>query len=385
MKKKMIYLLIVLVLVLVFWTIAKLVAYKIGKDINGFYEPLRKQSNEFFLGDVDFSDGNYVLYVKHKNLGEFAVTNKNRLKANRDSLKVKVSWVNYLPGEGNRNYGVRLFKDNELIKSKNGGIFKTFEIGNLKQDSVAVKEYRFNGVKREVQNKIDSLKENKNAYITFQSGLPKEDKEFHFRIYFPNIAIPVTRGKDDNGYERTLTINGIDYSEWHNGNDNGFDAKWSTQIEKYIRGKAGNIKNFDLSISNRTLSDAYLFDVSQDWRGELRNVDEQILYLKDFMFYQYEVYIGANKDDAEKLLAIDYGDCINENDRNRPSVISKMKDLVEQSTKPNLSVEKGEVGLSGYKDSITKSENLYEQEYQFNWLEIENEPAGNKSNRCTTQ
>ncbi|TVZ16295.1 hypothetical protein [Maribacter sp. MAR_2009_72] len=56
-------------------------------------------------------------------------------------------------------------------------------------------------------------------------------------------------------------------------------------------------------------------------------------------------------------------------------VTDKMKDLVKQSTKSNLSVEKGEVGLSDYKDSVTKDKNLYEQEYQLNWLEIENEPA----------
>lgn len=374
----MTFIIITFIVILSLWVIAKLITKKVSININELYEPLRKQSNEYILGDVDFSDGNYVLYVKHKDLGKFAVTNENSLKANRDSLKVKVSWVNYLPGEGNRSYGVKLFKDNELIKSINGGVFKIFETGNLKQHSVAVKEHRFNGIKREVQNKIDSLKEIKNAYITFQSDLPKEDKEFHFRIYFPSIAVPVTRGKDNNRYERILTINGIDYSEWFNGNDNGFDAKWSNQIEKYIRSKAGNIKDFDLSIYNGTLSDAYLFDISQDWGGELINADKQILYLKDFIFYQYEVYIGADKEDAEKLLAIDYSDCIDENDRNRSSVISKMEDLVEQSTKPNLSVEKGEVGLSGYKDSVTKSKNLYEQEYQLNWLEIENdEPAGN--------
>lgn len=377
MKKKATYLLITLVLVLVLWIIAKLVANKIGKDINDFYESFRKQNNELFLRDIDFSNGRYVLYVKHKDFGEFAVTNENSLKANKDSLKVKVSWANYLPGNGNRSYGVMLFKDNELIKSKNGGVFKIFEIGNLKQDSVAVKEHRFNDVRREVQNKIDSLKENKSAYITFQSDLPKEDKEFHFRVYFPSISVPVTRAKDDNGYERILTINGIDYNEWIRGNDNGFNANIEAEIEKCIRSKAGNITDFDLSISNGTLSDTYLFDVSQDWGAELRDADNQILYVKDFMYYHYQAYIGSGKKNAEKLLAIDYNDCIKETDRNRDKVIAKMNDLIKLSTKPNLSIEKGEVGLSGYKDSVTKSKNLYEQEYQLNWLGIENEPAGN--------
>lgn len=59
-------------------------------------------------------------------------------------------------------------------------------------------------------------------------------------------------------------------------------------------------------------------------------------------------------------------------------VTDKMKDLVKQSTKSNLSVEKEEVGLSDYKDSATKSKNLYEQEYQLNWLEIEKITTANK-------
>jgi hypothetical protein len=371
MKKLMIYATITLTLILVIWAILKVITNKVGKDINEFYEPFRKQNNELFIGDVDFSDGNYVLYIKHKELGEFAVVNEESLKANRDSLKVKVSWANYLPGEGNRSFGVMLFKNNKLIKRKNGGLFKIFDIGNLKQASVSVKEHRLNAVKRDIQNKIDSLNKSKNIFITLQSDLPKEDKEFHFRIYFPSIAVPVTRGKDKYGYERILTINGIEYSEWHNGNDNGFDAMWSTHIEKCIKNKAGEITDFDLSISNGTLGDAYIFDVSENW-GELKNADNQMLYLKDFMYYQYQAHIGANKEDAEKLLKIDYSNCISEIDRNRPKLIAKMKDLVKQSTKLNLSVEKGEVGLSNYKDSVTKSKTLYEQEYQLNWLEIVN-------------
>lgn len=376
MKKTMIYTTIILILILVIWAILKFTTNKISKDINELNKPFGKQNNALFLEDVDFSDGNYVLYIKHKELGEFAVINEESLEANKESLKVNISWANYLPGEGNRSFGVMLFKDNELIKRKNGGIFKIFEIGNLKQSAIAVNEHLFAGVKSEVKNKIALLKADKNAYIISQSNLPNENKEFHFRIYFPSIAVPVTRGKDENGYEEILTINEIDYPEWYKGNDNGFEEKWSTQIEQCIKNKAGEITDFDLALSKGTLGDAYLFDVSQNWGGELQNADNEILYLSDFIYYQYQAYIGANKKDAEKLLAIDYSDCISEFDRNRSKVMAKMKDLIRQSTKSNLSVEKGEVGLLDYRDSVTTSKTLYEQEYQLNWLEIKNEPAG---------
>lgn len=371
MKKKIPYIITALIVLFACWIVAKLVTHKVGNDIHQPSEPFRKQGNELFLGDIDLSDGNFVLYIKHQEFGEFAVTDTDLLNKNKNALKVKVNWANYLPGEGDRTYGVKLFKDGKLIKQKSGGIFSVFEIGDLQQGAVAVKKHRFSGIKSAIQNKIDSLKADKKTYITFQSDLPKEDKEFHFRIYFPSIAVPVTKGKDKYGYERIKTINGIDYLEWQRGNDNDFNKNWETKIEKCIRTKAGEITDFDLSISNGTLSDAYLFEVSKEWGGELENADNQILYLKDFMYYQYEAYIGASEEDAKKLREIDYGDCISELERNKPIVISKMKELVKQSTRPHLSIEKGEVGLLDCRDSVTKSKGLYRQEYQLNWLEIE--------------
>lgn len=355
----------------IFWIVAQLVIPKVGKDVSSHNESSKKQTSELFLNDIDLSNGNFMLYIKHKEFGEFSVTDADILKKNKNALKVKVSFANYFPGEGDRSYGVMLFKDNKLIKQKNGGIFKIFEIGDLKQGAIAVKKHRLSDVKSKIQSKIDSLQSDRKAFITFQSELSKEDKEFHFRIYFPSIAVPVVRGKDDYGYERIKTVNGMDYKEWQRGNDNGFDKKWLSQIEKCIRDKAGETANFDMSISNGTLSGAYIFDVKEKWGGELKNADNQILFVKDFMYYTYEAYIGANQEDAKKLLAIDYTHCISESERNRPKVIAKMKALIKQSTKPYLSLEKGEVGLLGYRDSVNKSAKLYEQEYQLNWLEIE--------------
>ena len=375
MKQKMVYILLAIVLLVALWALVKTIR---DKDRKASVTSLQKKNNELFLSDIDFADGSYVLYVKHKEFGTFAVTNEEILKENSDALKVSISWANYLPGEGDRSYGVMLFKDNQLLKTKKGGVFKNFEIGTLKEESVAVKEHRYEGVKRKIQNKMDSLRENKNVYITFQSDLPKENKEFHFRIYFPDIAVPVTRAKDPTGYERITTINGMDHNEWQRGNDKGFHASWVAQIENCIKNKAGEITDFDLSISNGTRQDTFIVDLTKDGKRELRNANNGVLYMKDFMYYQYQAYIGADKEDAEKLLAMDYSDCIDEHGRKRPAVIKKMEDVVKQSTMPNLSVEKGEVGLMDFRDTVTKSKSLYEQEYQLNWLEIENRPAAHQ-------
>lgn len=79
----------------------------------------------------------------------------------------------------------------------------------------------------------------------------------------------------------------------------------------------------------------------------------------------------ANKENAEKLLALDYSDCLSEEERNRPQVIAKMKALVKQSNSPNLDVDKGEVGLSDYKDTTSKYKEVYEQGYQISWLQLD--------------
>lgn len=367
----MLYILITLAILLTLWILGELITNKVGKEINGFYRPFRAQNNELFLKEIDFSDGDYMLYVKHKEFGAFAVIDEQKLIANKDSVKINLSWANYFPGEGNRSYGLMLFKDNKLFKQKNGGIFNIFEIGNLKNHAVSVNEHRFNGTKKEVEQKIELLMSQKKSFIIYKPTLPKEDKEFHFRIYFPSIAVPVTRAMDSHGSESITTVDGVDYQEWYQGNDNGFNGQWEKHIEDCIRKKAGSNIDFDLSISSGILSDAYVFDVKQDWGGELRNPKNQILYLKDFMYYNYQAYIGASQEDAERLLAIDYTACISEVERRRPEVIAKMKQLVKQSTQPQLKVDNEEVGLSDYQDSTMKSKKLYEQEYFLNWLEIE--------------
>lgn len=283
-----------LILVVVVWNIVKLMISKGNNESNKRFE---KSNDILFLGNVNFSDGHYVLYIRHKELGEFAVVNQESLEANKAHLKIKVSLLNYLPGEGDRYFGAMLFKNGKLVKEKKGGVFKIFEIGNLKHDAVAVQTHQYSGIKSEIRKKIEILKKMDNSYIYRQPNLSSTNKDFYFRIYFPTIAVPVTRDKNKK-HNNILTINGIDYSEWHIGNDGGFNKNWKRKIETCIRNKGYEISDFDLSVSSGTLSDAYLFDTSQDGHRELRDADNHILYLEDFMYYQYSAYVGANKKDV---------------------------------------------------------------------------------------
>jgi len=367
--KKVIKLILVLLGIIIILLVAKsLIVNKVESGVKNFTNIFKTKG--LFLEDIDFSDGEYSLYIRHKEYGKFMVLDEKKIEENKNSLKIKFSFVNYLPGEGDRGYGVMLFKNNKLIKSKIGGVFKSFEIGTLDDYALPVKGQGISGIKKELQQKLNSIKNSSNIFITHQPTFVPDNRVFRFRIYFPSIAVPVTREIDSTGRERITTINGTEINKWQMKEESLFEKKWSNKLDKCIRGKADIISDFEISISKGSLSDAHIYDTTQDW-GEIRTSDRKLLYIKDYMYYDFTAYIMANKEDAEKLLELDYSGCINEEERNRPQVIAKMKELVKQSTKPNLSVDNGEVGLSGYKDEVTRYKKLYEQEYSLSWLELE--------------
>jgi len=328
-------------------------------------------SDSIFLEKIDFSDGDYSLYIRHKKYGEFIVLDENAIKKNLNNLKVKFSLINYLPGEGDRGYGVILFKNNKQVKSKIGGSFIYFKIGTLANYALAVKQHSVSGIKKEIQEKLDSIKNRTNIFITNQPIFVADNRAFRFRIYFPSIAIPVSRETDSTGYKRIIAVNGIESNKWQMQEESIFEKKWADHLKKCIREKAGTISDFEVSISKGTIEDLNIFDTTKKWR-EIKTPDNKFLFINDYMYYTFTAYIMANKEIAEKLLALDYSDCMSEKERNKPQVIAKMKELVLQSTKPSLSVDNGEVGLDGYKDNVTKYKKIYEQEYTLKWLEIEN-------------
>jgi len=369
MKKMFKIILVLLIVATLLYFGAKMLSNKVGNDINEFYKPF--QNEKYFLKDIDFSDGEYALYIRHKDFGKFIVLDEEKIIANQKKIKIKRSFISFLPGEGDRDYGAILFKDKKRVKSKIGGAFKIFEIGTLNKYAIPVERERFSGTKKEVQQKIDTIHKNDYVFITHQPNFVADNRSFRFRVYFPSIAIPVTRGIDEDGHQSVLSVNGIEIEKWQLKEESIYHKKWSDYLEKCIREKADTISDFEISISSGSIGDAYIFETSKKWSSELRTEDKKMLYTNDYMYYDFTAYIMTNKKDAEKLIALDYSNCLSEKDRNRPQVISKMKELVKRSTKPNLSVDKGEVGLSDYKDSVTKDKEVYEQKYTLHWLELE--------------
>ena len=361
MKKMILYGTLITVLVLSFFITKKM------KKKNTNYPKQDFVNNKgYLLKNINFLEGNYALYVRHKKYGEFMVLDEKALIKNKNKLKVKLSFINYLPGEGDRSYGVMLFKNKQLLTAKTGGAFNAFEIGNLMNYATPVKMKSFQGVKRTVQQKLDIINKNKYAFLMSGATFAPDNREFCFRVYFPSIAVPVKRKKDENGVKQIATVKGIDFNTWTMKEEIKFEKKWNEKLKNCIQQKVPETTDYHIGISSGSLSDANLFIDGID----LKSKDGHIIYINDYMFYSFTAYICAGKNEAKKLFNLDYTDCLSDEDRRRPQLIDKIKTLVAQSNHPNLKVDKGEVRLYQYKDKLTKYDEIYRQEYEIRWLQV---------------
>ena len=51
----------------------------------------------------------------------------------------------------------------------------------------------------------------------------REEIKASFRVYFPSIAVPVTRKINSAGYEKIMTINGSKINEWQMEGESTFE------------------------------------------------------------------------------------------------------------------------------------------------------------------
>lgn len=336
-------------------------------------QPSERSSNiekEKFLSEIVSTDQNYALYIKHKEFGEFMVVDQNALLENRDNFKISTSLANFLPWEADRTYGASLFKDNVLIKNKHAALFKSFEIWNLVNYSVPVSKTRESNTKAEIYEKLNLFKTQKNIFISLYPELPTDDKEFHFSVNFPSISVPITLKKDDTGYEQIDTVNGTAYNTWIKNDEYIFTQKIINDLEQCIREKSKEITNFYVSISSSNSREWYLV-IKDSWKN-LETKNGNLSRIDNYIHYTFRAYLGANKVNAERLMQIDFNKCLSDEDRRRNELAIEMKRLVQQSTTPKLSVDDGDVIIVDYKDIISTSSKLYEQEYTLEWLEVEN-------------
>lgn len=184
-------LVLVIILVLLMLLIKNVTSPNIVTNID---QTTSEKTDEHFLKNVDLESGDtYELYLQTPDEKEYWIADPAVLKANQKTLKVKGSLLNYLPGEGNRSRGVRLYRNGEEIKAELGAIFKVFEYGTLAEQGVPyseVFEHVFVEATKEEMIEIhgvNAFADDAAVYDLRLPELPETEHPYRIDIDFPTI------------------------------------------------------------------------------------------------------------------------------------------------------------------------------------------------------
>lgn len=125
--------------------------------IKGSMKEITKGFKKKFLENIDFSEGNYAIIIDNQE-PPILIDDTTALLTNKDAIKVDVSWLDYLPGVGPYPKGIRLFKDNELLREKTARTFKTFDMGTLREFGKPIAFKSINETKDDYLRKKTPLK-----------------------------------------------------------------------------------------------------------------------------------------------------------------------------------------------------------------------------------
>jgi hypothetical protein len=316
-------------------------------------------SDNSFLKDIDFSDGDYALFVQHKDYGRFIIDDESILKAYKNKIKMEKNMLDFLPGgDGSRAYALALYKNKKFIKGQSANIIQSFEINDILKYAKPVKIKSFYGERTQIESTLDSLKNRESIYLNYVPRFVAND--ISFTINFPSVAVPVKKTIDSMGYKKTIITN--DFTE----------QKFTKELKYRILKKASPITHFNLVVNvSGVISDTYLFDTFDNGNsGSLKDFKQNSIKVDDYIFYKFHATFRSSDSIINQLSSIDFSDCMTNEQRLRPQLIQYMKKRVLESNRPYLSVENSEVGIMEYSDKC-KVSNIQRQKYSLYWLEIQ--------------
>ncbi len=311
-----------------------------------------------FLGSTMFFFWNdYALFVNHPKHGSFLVDDTKVLKANRHKVKIqrKKAFANFLPTVFDRGYGLTLFKNGKPVKTytHNRDYFEFFEIGDLAQYGKPVKFQAFSGTKAQVQTKLKELGKQKNVYISNIPVFKPEGEEHKLTLILPSIAIPTKPKGQDSPLSIPVETDRFNEGDW----ERKWKAQWEQKIEQRIREITASAGRYKMDIGFIT-TPARLQDYTN--KALLKHGRGKAIYASngrdvvrlEYRLYTPEICISATSKLIRQLKELDYSALITEEERNKPQLLQAMQEVIDQSKTPDLSIEKGEVGLYSYYDSF---------------------------------
>ncbi len=328
-----------------------------------------KGNKAAFLYDIPFSNGTYALYVKHKEYGEFVVEDEEILKKNKDTIVVKSSFMQYLPKAFSDNtYGVILFKDKAEIKRKLGEYFKQFEIGNIATYAKPATTKFFKGNKSQIIAKLAELSSKEGIYL--EKERPKydsENREFYFNIKLPDILIPARNDEKRIGAIEPLFERGVDEKTWKKA----WEMKFRNRLAKVIPSNLDFVFWIRWGFTTEPAIVQAIYDEYGhyvDFRN-LKTIDKKHLKLNNFVLYPSVITLNTTREAAGQLQKIDFSSLISDEESGRTQLLELLKEKIAQSTKPQLSVEKGEIEVQFY-NGQSQVGRIKEYQYRLNWIEL---------------
>jgi len=317
-----------------------------------FKDSLSETSPEkaYFLHQADFDKHTYTLIIRHKETSDdfFLVDNQDAIRAHRDTLDMKLSWVNFLPAERGIGYGVELYEDGVLKDRKWASVMSNFHIGTLHEHGKKVSQEFFAGSRQEVEQQLTILKNKQNIIISSDPIFNKGEKDYSFFIYFPTISAPAYDAYDDKALM--------------------FVKQWELQLTKCLTTIIGESEDYLASVHHNSQRNPYIYNNKANER--LRDQAGSVPILKDVMLYNFYAKIEATKETAERLFGIDYSSCVKESDQNNPLLHDSLKKIVKDSTSPELLIEREDVGVTGFKSKTSLSRAIERKIYRVDWYEI---------------
>ncbi len=335
--------LIILSVLVIIFLLVKGCTSLLKKEINGSVEKLKSGRKSAFLKDVDLSEEGYALILDDKK-PYVLIDDGEVLKTNQDKIKLKISWMNYLPGEGGGYRGLRVYRFNKLIDAKLARSFKTFEIGDLRKHGRPVELKSIYETKAVYDRMRDSLNDRSDIFIARTTETNSDGYEYRFTLNCPSILVvqnDSTFNKTDFGYDFAKRI--VESLSSYTGFSAENSASSSTQIPPLLVLKKNGTTYY------------------------LRNDEtNNTLPLEGYELYGNQLLFRCTKAFYEQVKTHDFSN----------SFIRKglAEDEIKMLIQDKIGPDNGEITKDAVYESMFSSDftvgKLYEQKYELRYFEL---------------